>query len=154
MGVNIEQLDLSGALGLSATGNTLNNVINGNGGANIITGGLGRDTMFGGAGRDVFDFNAITESGKTAATRDLITDFRHLYDKIDLGTIDANVKLAGNQAFKFIATAAFTHHAGELNYTKYATTTMVSGDINGDGVADFQIMLTGAKVLTAADFVL
>jgi hypothetical protein len=32
--------------------------------------------------------------------------------------------------------------------------TIIAGDINGDGVADFQIELTGLKTLTAADFVL
>ena len=32
--------------------------------------------------------------------------------------------------------------------------TIVQGDVNGDKVADFQIQLTGLKVLTAADFFL
>jgi serralysin len=32
--------------------------------------------------------------------------------------------------------------------------TIVAGDINGDGVADFQIELAGLKNLAAADFLL
>ena len=38
---------------------------------------------------DVFDFNAVAETGKTATTRDVITDFVHLTDKINLSLIDA-----------------------------------------------------------------
>ena len=39
-----------------------------------LDGGVGRDLMAGGAGLDVFDFNVVTETGKTATTRDIITD--------------------------------------------------------------------------------
>jgi len=32
--------------------------------------------------------------------------------------------------------------------------TTVSGDVNGDGIADFSITLTGAITLVAGDFIL
>ena len=93
--------------------------------------------------------------GKTAATRDVITDFT-VGDDIDLSTIDANGAAAGNTAFSFLATngAVFTGVAGQLRWQKSATLTLVEGDTNGDRVADFQIQLTGSKNLTAADFIL
>ena len=45
--------------------------------------------MTGGAGADDFDFNNVAEIGR-GATRDVIRDFVHLVDDIDLSTIDAN----------------------------------------------------------------
>ncbi len=135
-------------------------VLVGGDGGDTLVGGLGRDFMTGSAGADDFDFNAIKQTGKTAATRDVITDFRHLKDDIDLRTIDANSKLGGNQAFTFIGKSGFHDEAGEVRYRKfnYAGTdrdkTIISGDVNGDGKADFQIELTGLITLTKGDFIL
>jgi Ca2+-binding RTX toxin-like protein len=125
-------------------------------GQDVLIGGAGKDRMTGGLGIDYFDFNAIAETGKTAATRDVITDFTHLVDKIDLSTIDANTRVAGDQAFVFAQLSAvpgrlyyfFENPAGTAN-----DKTIVQGDVNGDRVADFQIELTGLKTLTAGDFI-
>ena len=52
------------------------------------------------------------------------------------------------------------NHPGELIYRLYNPAgtandkTIVYGDVNGDGRADFQIELTGLKALAASDFVL
>ena len=51
---NVENIIITGALGSSATGNDLNNVITGNGGSNYITGGIGTDTVIGGDGDDTY----------------------------------------------------------------------------------------------------
>lgn len=51
---NIENLSLTGTSGLSATGNTLNNVLAGNSGDNVLDGGAGLDTMMGGFGNDTY----------------------------------------------------------------------------------------------------
>ena len=40
--------------------------------------------------------------------RDIITDFTHGQDKIDLSAIDANTRVAGNQAFTWRGTGDFT----------------------------------------------
>ena len=117
--------------------------------------------MTGGAGADDFDFNRVAEIGK-GATRDIIRDFAHLVDDIDLSTIDANGAAPGNTAFSFLALKGdqFNGVAGELRWfqSNPAGTandrTIIEGDINGNRVADFQIELTGLKTLTAADFVL
>ena len=126
-------------------------------GTDTLTGGLGRDIMRGDDAvsvRDIFDFNSIKETGKTATTRDIIRDFTHLVDDIDLKTIDANTKLAGNQAFKFIGQQAFHRVAGELHFQKIGGNTIVSGDVDGNGTADFQIQLNGLLNLTKVDFIL
>src|SRR5262249_36858227 len=123
-------------------------------GNDTLVGGLRRDIMTGGAGADRFDFNAFTESGPTVATRDQIVDFVQGSDKIDLSTIDANTTVAGDQAFAFIWAAVFHGVAGDLRQSAFGTTTLVSGDINGDAVADFQIQLNGFHSLTVSSFTL
>ena len=49
---NIEEINLTGSGGLSATGDANNNIINGNSGNNTLDGGAGDDTLNGGAGND------------------------------------------------------------------------------------------------------
>jgi Ca2+-binding RTX toxin-like protein len=119
----------------------------------LIVAGAGTDTMSGNAGADLFKFAAASET-KVAAP-DKILDFQPGTDDIDLSSIDANSVLTGNNAFKFLGSSAFTHHAGELRID-YSQTgfTMIQGDVNGDGIADFAIQLTGKLTLTATDFIL
>ena len=75
-------------------------------------------------------------------------------DKVDLSAIDANGSGAGNTAFTFIS-GEFSGTAGELRVTPAANGfQLVTGDINGDRVADFAIAVLSDHVLTAADFVL
>ena len=176
LAAGFENLTLLGTLNIQAVGNTSGNILTGNTGGNVLSGGAGVDTLTGGRGRDimtgglstdpsvrdVFDFNVVSETGKTASTRDIIKDFRHLIDDIDLRTIDANGSAAGNTAFKFLAAkgAAFTGVKGQLHWLQINVAgtakdkTIIEGDINGDKIADFQIELTGLKTLTAADFLL
>ncbi len=161
---HVEFLETTSAVATTSiklTGNNLAQTISGNAGANILSagggndilvGGLGRDKLTGGSGYDNFDFNARNETGKTAATRDVITDFVHGIDDIDLSQIDASTSRSGNQAFRFIGTIDFRGVAGELHYSHVGSKTIIEGDVNGDGRADFQIELLGRKVLSGGDF--
>jgi serralysin len=81
------------------TGSGFNDNLTGNAGNNVLTGGAGSDMLTGGAGSDTFDFNALSEMGLTNTTWDVITDFVHGTDKLDLSTLDADAALAGDQAF-------------------------------------------------------
>lgn len=129
-----------------------NDILAGDAGADTLRGGAGVDSLTGGTGADVFLFAATSDSGKGAA--DTITDFLPGTDRIDLSLIDASTRLAGDQAFRFIGTQAFSRSAGELHVTATTGGRIVEGDVNGDGTADFQIILTGAVTLGAADFLL
>jgi Ca2+-binding RTX toxin-like protein len=174
LGANIENLAYVATTGnFHGVGNELNNFIwggNGNdileGGAgtdnlkggngnDILIGGAGGDDLYGGAGADTFTFTSLNDF-PTTGRLDLIYDFsRTEGDKIDLSAIDANSLLAGTQAFTFIGTGAFTKHAGELHYSYSASIDLatVSGDINGDGIADFSFLVSHASSLVASDFV-
>ena len=52
LGLNLENLTLTGAANINGTGNAFDNIITGNGGSNTLNGGLGNDTLNGGAGID------------------------------------------------------------------------------------------------------
>ena len=120
----------------------------------------GKDFLTGGLDGDVFEFDRIAESGRVAGTRDVITDFHRGEDVIDLFGIDANLRAGGDQAFTFLGRSQFHGIAGELRAVKlnFAGTshdkTIVEGDSNGDGQADFSIDVRGNIVLGAGDFIL
>jgi Ca2+-binding RTX toxin-like protein len=105
-----------------------------------MQGGLGADTLTGGTENDVFRFERIDVS--TSATSDLITDLQS-GDVIDLSRIDADTTQGGDQAFTLVG--SFGGHAGELvlSYDSGAGETLLQGDVDGDGQADFQVRLTG-----------
>ncbi len=96
----------------------------------------------------------VSESRNGTANRDVIADFKHLVDKIDLASIDASTKASSNQAFKFIGTAGFHKVAGEVRYFQGTSHTYIAADVNGDGATDLQIELLGKVRLTKTDFIL
>ncbi|MBF0677798.1 MAG: M10 family metallopeptidase C-terminal domain-containing protein [Devosia sp.] len=134
-----------------------NDILDGAGGNDTLYGGAGRDTMTGGAGNDVFLFKSVSEMGRYASTRDIITDFVSGQDKIDLSSVDANASLSGVQDFTFLArdNQVFSKTAGELAWHTDAANnrTIIQGDTNGDGRHDFEIELKGLVSLKASDFV-
>jgi len=52
LGINLENLTLTGSANLNGSGNGLGNTLTGNSGNNILNGGAGNDTLDGGAGND------------------------------------------------------------------------------------------------------
>ena len=142
-------------------GGIQNDTLYGEGGDDLLRGEDGNDNLYGGAGRDFFTGGAGNDnfyfedgdfSGLTLATADRIVDFQDGFDRIRLTPVDANTLVAGNQNFTFIGTGAFTNVAGQLRYQISGANTLVFGDTNGDGVADFAIALTGAYALDITDF--
>ena len=71
-------------------------------------------------------------------------------DKIDVSKIDANSLEIGNQDFSFVGEQDFSGVAGELRFSQR----LLQGDINGDGVADFEIKLVGVLELKQDDILL
>jgi serralysin len=132
----------------SLSGGKGNDKLDGRLGDDRLIGGAGADTLIGGGGADLFDFNLVSESTRNG--RDTIADFLTGTDKIDLRGIDANSLVSSNQAFAFTGAAAFTGVAGQLVFAAG----VLSGDTNGDRVADFQVAIKGSATLAATDLYL
>jgi hypothetical protein len=132
---------------------TGNDTIVGSAGADELYGAAGADTLTGGGGNDKFFFTSAAHS--TTGSQDHITDFT-FGDLIDLAAIDANSVSGGDQAFSFVGSNAFSNTAGELRATLQSGSWLVQGDTNGDGVADFSLLVTPADAdpFTAGDFIL
>jgi Ca2+-binding RTX toxin-like protein len=154
----IENLNLRGNAEFQiGKGNDKTNIIDGSvfadrlfggSGGDVLSGGAGQDNLDGGTGADIFRFNTVTDSN--ASKMDRILDFMRGIDKIDVSGIDANNGLAGDQAFQFIGSNDFSHSAGELRFASWK----LSGDVDGDGNADFVVRLVGVESLSSADIVL
>ncbi len=158
-------------LGLGAsTGNTINSgdgvdQIRGSNGVDTINGGIGNDKIMGiggadvltgGTGNDQFRYFQQSDSGLGAAA-DRVTDFTIGGDKLSFLLIDADAVAAGDQAFNFVGTAAFANTGvGQIRYQNSGADLLVQADVNGDGVADMEIILQGLAggTLTAGDFIL
>jgi len=158
---NVERMELQGgavtgignALANTLVGNALANTLRGEAGNDFINGGGGADTLFGGSGLDTFVFNSVWETPAGPANRDTIADFDNT-DIVNLANIDANGALAGNGTFAWLATAAFSGVAGQLRFAVFGLNAIVEGDIDGDGVADMQILFQNYTALNAGDFIL
>jgi Ca2+-binding RTX toxin-like protein len=133
-------------------GGTGADTLSGGNGDDLLVGGSDADINTGGADADTFQIGYY-ESG-TGAAADRITDFTTGDDLIGLSSWDANINVGGDQAFSFIGTSAFSSTAGELRYYDDGTDTWIQGDINGDGAADFEIVLTGVLTPLGTDFIL
>jgi Ca2+-binding RTX toxin-like protein len=170
LAAEFEWLSLSGTADVHGSGNHLANRLDGNAGGNILfgaegndalnglggndllvgdvgndllDGGLGADILAGGLGADRFLFRSAVE-----AHGDVISDFSVADgDRIDLRPIDTNAGLTGDQGFTWIGDAAFDGVAGQLRFAS----DMLEGDLDGNGLADFQIALSGVAVLTTAN---
>ncbi len=149
-------------------GSDFDDQISGSAAAETVVGGLGndvlngrggKDVLIGGDGADEFKFD-LGASGTTRASRDVIMDFEQGDDQIWLN-IDANTAITGSQAFAYdgIEFGAFdrvagSFQAGQLRFVTEGGNTILRGDTNGDGRADFSIELRGTFALTADDFLI
>ncbi len=148
------------------TGNEADNLIDGRAGDDRLSGREGDDTLIGGAntavqvrfagdtliggeGEDVFVYLRSSDM-----RNDLIRDFKHDVDTLDLGVLDASRNDRGDQDFDFIGKAKFSGEAGELRYMFEDGKTLLLGDLDGDGRQDFSLKLKSEIRLGEDDFIL
>lgn len=131
----------------SIVGGTGRDTITCGSGLDTVSGGGGADLLRAGTGSDTFQYSAVSDSAPTG--KDTITGFSSaLGDKIDFTALEANL----HEAFTFIATSAFSGHAGEIREVASGGNLTVSIDTNGDKVADFTIIFSKLNSIAATDF--
>jgi Ca2+-binding RTX toxin-like protein len=126
----------------SLLGSTGNDTLEGGAGDDTLNGGAGIDVLRGQTGADVFVFSSAADAG-LGATSDTILDFERGVDLIDLSALNPTA---------FIGADPFTMTAGEVRYTR--GNGLMSGDVNGDGAADWSILLSNRPVVGLPDLIL
>jgi Ca2+-binding RTX toxin-like protein len=130
-------------------GSAHDDTLKGDGAANWLDGAGGVDQLKGNGGADTFFFMPTTTG--LSADADTVLDFNKAQgDKIQLFGMDGWVPID----FSFIAGAAFSGAEGEVRFAQAGNETWISGDVDGDAAADFQIRCIGLIDFTAGDFIL
>ena len=143
----VENLTLTGASPINATGNTATNVLTGNSAANRLDGGAGADTMIGGGGDDIYVVDSATDIVTEAAAAG--TDRVDATITYTLGANVENLTLTG--------TAAINGTGNTLNNTltgNSAVNTLSGGagidTMQGGGGNDTYIVDNAADIVTEA----
>ena len=119
----------------------------GGAGNDEIVGGGGKDLMNGGSGEDIFVFEAVSDTGTTGGTADIIKSFEHGVDRIDMSFL-SNVT--------FIGTGAFSGGGAPEIRLQLLTNnnSRIWVDADGNGSADMMITMLGQQTFDAGDFIL
>ena len=94
LGVNVENLQLSGTSAIDGTGNSLNNSLLGNAAANILDGGQGSDAFTGHGGNDTYVVDAVGDTINEASNAGVDTVRSSV--SYTLGSNVENLTLTGN----------------------------------------------------------
>ncbi|CAN5550890.1 calcium-binding protein [soil metagenome] len=132
------------------TGGDGNDNLNGGAGADTLEGGPGADVFTGGTGVDHFVFGSLGVLGRGAGNRDIITDFKHNTDRIDISDFDARTDQNGIQNFDFIGTDAFDSH-GQVRAVQVGANTVLLFNTSGDLTPERDIVLSNVVATTLID---
>ena len=120
---NVENLSLSGALNINASGNSLNNLLIGNGGDNVLDGGLGNDSLIGGSGDDVFQFSTTLDQINNvdriidfSAADDLIQLSQAVFSNLSLGSLSDSAFGSGTAVITADSRIIYNSASGILSY--------------------------------------
>lgn len=134
----------------------------GGSGRDTLDGGLGRDVISSGTGRDVIRLGGDAGKGDVVVYeqigfssseqgKDRIFGFESGQDKIDLSYV---AEQPHNQVPTELAFSDMLPAAKSVWYEINDIVTYVRADVDGDAVADMEIMLFDVGALTEADFIL
>ncbi len=133
--------------------------LDGGSGGDWLEGGAGADQLRGGSGQDRFVYVAMSDSGSSGSgSDDTMLDFTVNEDLIDVSGIDAQAGVAGDQAFEWGGAVSGRPQAGAIAgkvvYWIENGMTVVQADVAGDTAAPLELIISGIKSLSVAEFVL
>jgi serralysin len=151
-----------------------NDILLGGAGNDRLNGGAGFDILVGGAGADVFVYDSASFDDPSLENGDLSIDFISDFsrgDLFDFSALDGNAALDGDQAFSLVSHWT-SSGVGQLMVSTYSNVlkavgalggvdlgaygwglggrvSIVWGDIDGDGVSDFGVLVADNSVSTS-----
>lgn len=150
LGSNVENLTLTGTSAINGAGNTLSNVVVGNGGNNTLTGAAGNDTLTGGNGADIYSYSSghgsdtiDNSSGDTAQDRLNLTNLTRSQMTLTRSGNDLVMTRNGTPTDSVRVTNWFTVTGNQLDFVQFTDQTLTSAQIN----SLFGGSLTSASVL-------
>lgn len=133
-------------------------ILRGHGGDDLLIGGFDGDVLIGGRGDDIFRFLTVDgsspdapdvlESGNRGDAFDGAGDDSG--DLIDLLDIDADETRRGDQDFDFGGTS--DEGRGVLWLENDGRDTIVFGDVDDDGAAEFELVIADGRSVRASDY--
>ena len=118
--------------------------MSGRGGNDDFLGEAGADVLTGGPGGDHFIYTALLDSPAGENERDRITDFDGIAgDRIDLSEITEL------QNFSYLQDQPFSAKGDGATEMRFANG-LLEADVNGNGLADFAVTLTGVIKFNAS----
>lgn len=147
LGANIENLTLLGTLAINGTGNTLNNVIIGNGAVNKLDGGAGNDTLTGGFGADNMIGGAGNDTYDVDNASDLTTETIAAGGGIDL-VLSSVTRVLGTNLEKLTLTGAAAINGTGNTLANVITGNAAANVLNGGTNNDTLYGGAGADTLT------
>lgn len=140
-------------------GDAGSDILQGGNGIDLLNGGAEVDTLTGGAQSDTFVFSDAAHSGVGSA--DVILDFEGAGasggDVIDVSGIDADMLVAGNDAFTFLGVKTtaegLAFGAGALWLENSGTQTRLYGIVDDDGIVDLEVKINDSTTFQASDYI-
>jgi Ca2+-binding RTX toxin-like protein len=126
--------------------------LNGGGGNDVLVGGLGNDVLVGGANSDIFQF---TTAPNSVSNRDVITDFNHALDTIQLdNAVFAALGAAGPLNAGFFRLGAAASDANDhIIYNQANGALFYDSNGNAAGGSVMFAVLSTKPAIAADDFV-
>ncbi|WP_157269405.1 putative Ig domain-containing protein [Azohydromonas aeria] len=112
LGLNLENLVLTGTAAVSGTGNGAANALTGNAAANVLDGGAGLDTLSGGAGNDTYVVDSVLDKVVETSTLAAETDTVRSSVSWTLGANLEHLVLLGSAAINGTGNTLANHITG------------------------------------------
>jgi Ca2+-binding RTX toxin-like protein len=152
LGINVENLVLTGAIATIGTGNAGNNKIYGNNTNNSLNGGAGNDTLYGGIGNDTLTGGLGNDTYIIDLAGDVISETSVLVTEIDAVQAAINYTLGVNVENLTLMGSLDLNGFGNALNNVIGGNAGVNTLTGGAGIDTFVLSKTGSGADTIADF--